>query len=431
MEFAMLLKYVGLVCASFAFFLAAVANAEDWPMWRGPRGDGTSGETDVPTRWDGESGKNVIWRTPLPGSGYASPIVLGDRIFTVACDQEKLERQLLQFDAKSGETAWRKKVVNAPLEKKHLLNSYASSTPASNGELVFAAFLEADFGAKKLTGGWKEATPGNMVVAAYDFAGDRRWLVRPGRFSSVHGFCSSPVLFEDLLIVNGDHDGDSYIVALKQATGETVWKTPRKNKTRSYCVPIIREIDGRTQMILSGDKTVTSYDPRNGKLHWIIQGPTEQFVASLVYNGELLFLTAGFPERHMMAIRPDGHGDVTATHILWRTTKGCSYVPSPIAADKYFLVVSDTGIGSCFEAKTGERVWTRRMGRHYSTSMVSAAGLVYFLSDDGEVTVVRPGDEYDEVARNLLGEKCFASPAISNGRIYLRSVEHLWCIGEE
>ena len=240
------------------------------------------------------------------------------------------------------------------------------------------------------------ATAGWMVVAAYDFDGNRRWLVRPGVFNSTHGFCSPPLLFEDLVILNGDHDGDSYLVALKRSTGETVWKVPRKHRIRSYCPPIIRQIDGRTQMVLSGAGCVASYDPHNGKQHWIIEGPTEQYVASLVYNGKLFFMTAGFPTFHILAIRPDGEGDVTKTHVVWQTTKGCAYVPSPIIAGegRYLLVVADGGMASCFEAQTGERYWKERIGPHFSASPVEADGRVYFLSDRGVTTVIRPGPEF-------------------------------------
>ncbi len=270
-----------------------------------------------------------------------------------------------------------------------------------------------------------------MVVAAYDFEGRQQWLVRPGSFSSKHGYCSCPVLFEDKVIVNGDHDGDAYLVALDRATGKTLWKVDRENKTRSYSTPIIRQIDGRTQMILSGSKSVASYDPHDGHRHWIIDGPTEQFVASMVYNGKLLFLTAGFPELHMLAIRPDGSGNVTDTHIAWRTRKGASYVPSPIAAGDYFLVVSDGGVASCFEADSGKPAWVERLGTHYSSSLVSAGGLVYFTSDEGHTTIVRPGPKLDVVAENKLGEYCYASPAISSGRIYFRGEQHLYAIGEK
>ena len=202
----------------------------------GPARRRHSEEKQVPLRWDGVSGENIVWKTPLPGQGHSSPIVWGDRLFLVSCVEASQSRILFCVDRKSGQVLWQRTVISAPLERRHNLNSYASGTPATDGELVYATFLEPDFGSKK------EATPGNLVVAAFDTAGNPRWLVRPGRFSSVHGFCSSPVLFEDKVIVNGDHDGDSYIVALDRKTGEIRWKTPRPNKTRSYCTPIIREM---------------------------------------------------------------------------------------------------------------------------------------------------------------------------------------------
>jgi hypothetical protein len=398
----------GLACV----LLAGSAVAENWPCWRGPRGDGTSLEQNVPVEWSGT--ENVAWKVAVPGTGHASPIVWGDRIFLTSCQEEAKQRLLVCFDRRTGEKLWQVVVLESPLEHKHQLNSFASSTPATDGTRVYCTFLDRN----------------EMVVAAYNFDGRQLWLKRPGKFSSVHGYCSSPVLFENRVIVNGDHDGDAYLVALDNADGHTLWKTPRENKTRSYSTPIIREIDGRTQMILSGNKCVASFDPRSGERHWIIDGPTEQFVASVVYNGRLLFLTAGFPDLHMLAIRPDGHGNVTGTHIAWRTSKGASYVPSPIAAGDYFLVVADGGIATCFDADNGTTRWTQRMGPHFSASLVSAAGLVYFLADDGTTSVVRPGDKFDRVAENKLGEYCYASPAISQGQIFLRGEKHLYAIGQ-
>lgn len=399
------------------------AMAENWPAWRGPRGDGTALEKGVPVKWNGETGENVVWKTHIPGVGHGSPIVWGDRIFLITCQLDQQQRQLVCLDRKSGTVVWQKNMLNAPLEKKHTLNSYASGTPATDGKLIYCTVLKPDFGSDS------KRTPGDMVVAAYDFDGNQKWLVRPGRFASVHGFCSSPVLHNDLVIVNGDHDGDAYIVALNKETGETVWKIDRENKTRSYVTPIIREIDGRTQMILSGSKCVASYDPSDGKRHWIIQGPTQQYVASIVFNGKLLFMTCGFPERHMLAIRPDGKGDVTSSHVVWRTTKAASYVPSPIAIGEYFLVVADNGIASCFDAESGERHWMERIGPHYSASLITADGLAYFLSDKGVMTVVRPGAKLDVVAENELGENCYASPAVSAGNLFIRGEQHLFCIG--
>jgi outer membrane protein assembly factor BamB len=401
--------FLPLCVAIFAW--GGSAAAENWLAWRGPRGDGTSQEPSIPTRWGGQQA--IAWKVAVPGTGHASPIVWQDRIFVASCLEDARQRVLLCFDRPTGKLLWQQIVLESPLEEKHQLNSFASSTPASDGQRVYVTFLDRH----------------EMVVAAYDFSGRQQWLVRPGPFSSKHGYCSCPVLFEDKVIVNGDHDGDAYLAALDRASGKTIWKVDRENKTRSYSTPLVREIGGRTQMILSGDKCVASYDPHDGSRHWIIDGPTEQFVASMVFNGKLLFLTAGFPELHMMAIRPDGSGNVTDTHIAWRTKKAASYVPSPIAAGEYFLVVSDGGVASCFKADSGQRVWMERLGTHYSSSLVSAGGLVYFTSDEGNTTIVRPGPTLDIVAENKLGEFCYASPAISGGQIFFRGVNNLYCIG--
>ncbi|MBW7991866.1 MAG: PQQ-binding-like beta-propeller repeat protein [Planctomycetes bacterium] len=396
---------------SLMFLLSDAALAENWPGWRGPRGDGTSNEKNVPVKWSNT--QNVIWKTPIPGKGHASPIVWENHIFVVTAGKEQKQRILLCMDRKDGKILWQRVVLEAPLEQINRLNSYASSTPATDGERVYVSFLDDD----------------KMFIAVYDFEGNNLWEVRPGAFASRHGYCSSPVIFKDKLIVNGDHDGQSYIVALNRTTGQTIWKTPRPNKTRSYCTPIIRRIEQRNQMILSGTLCVASYDPDTGKQHWIIDGPTEQYVASIVYNGELLFMTCGFPKHFMQAIRPNGHGNVTDTHVLWQKDRDCSYVPSPIAFGPYFLIVSDPGIATCFEAKTGKSLWREKLGRHYSASLVSAGGLVYFLSDQGVMTVVKPGQKLEIVARNELGENTYASPAISNGQFFIRADKNLYCIG--
>jgi len=408
-------KIIVLLCLAMPLILifSDAALAENWPGWRGPRGDGTSLEKNVPIRWSGT--QNIVWKVPIPGKGHASPIVWGRHIFVVTAIKEKKQRILLCLDRKDGKILWQRVVLEAPLERINSLNSYASSTPATDGQRVYISFLDRD----------------KMFIAAYDFDGNSLWEVRPGVFSSMHGYCSSPVLWKDKVIVNGDHDGPSYIVALSRATGQTIWKTPRPNRTRSYCTPIIRQIDGRNQMVLSGTMCVASYDPDNGEQHWLIDGPTEQFVASIVYNGELLFMTCGFPDRFIQAIRPDGRGNVTDTHVLWQKDRDCSYVPSPIAFGPYFLVVADNGVATCFEAKTGKSCWRERLGPHYSASLVSANGLVYFLSDKGVMTVVKPGAELEIVARNKLGQNTYASPAISDSQMFLRGAKHLYCISTE
>jgi outer membrane protein assembly factor BamB len=386
-----------------------LALAENWPGWRGPRGDGSCLEIGIATSWSNSD--NVVWKVPVFGKGHASPIVWEDRIFVVTNEDEA--RILLCFDT-NGTLKWRRTVLEAPRERVHRYNSHASSTPVTDGKTVFTSFLDQD----------------QMHIAAYDFAGKQLWAVRPGVFSSIHGYCSSPILWKDSVIINGDHDGEAYIVALDKASGKTVWKTPRPNKTRSYCTPIVRHIDGRDQMIMSGSISVASFDPNSGKQHWVIDGPTEQFVASLVYNGDLLFMTCGFPERHMLAIRPDGHGNVTDTHVAWRTKVAPSYVPSPVAIDKYFVVVSDEGVATAWEAATGREVWLERFrGKHWA-SLVTVEGLIHITSERGITRIVRPGERFEIVATNDLGESVYASPVISSGKLYLRGDKHLFCIAD-
>ena len=410
---------------TLAFFLIvlltlAPTHAENWPCWRGPRGDGTSQEKNVPTQWSAT--KNIVWKVAIPGLGHSSPISHGDRIFVTTCDTDSGDRLLLCLDRKTGDKLWHKVVLNAPLEGKHRLNSYSSSTPATDGKLVYVSFLDR-----------KE-----MFIAAYDYEGELKWAVKPGVFSSVHGYCASPLLYKDKVIVNGDHDGPAYLVALDRETGKTKWKIERENKTRSYCTPIIREIGGRTQMILSGSKCVASYNPDDGSRYWIIDGPTQQYVASMVYNGELLFLTCGFPTEHVMAIRPDGKGNVTESHVVWHhRAKEAAYVPSPIVMGQFYIVADDFGTVTCYDAKTGDTHWSEKLGRHYSASIVSANGLIYVTADEGVergqqgVThVIKPGPKLEVVQVNTLDEPVYASPAISQGQIFMRSEKHLYCIGE-
>jgi outer membrane protein assembly factor BamB len=183
------------------------------------------------------------------------------------------------------------------------------------------------------------------------------------------------------------------------------------------------------QLVLSGSKCVASYDPDNGKLIWLIDGPTEQFVASLVSLDGILFMTAGFPEYHILAIQPDGQGNVTDSKILWRHTRGAGYVPSPIACDRYFFNVKDNGLAGCWEHRTGKEMWLEHLGRHHSSSPVEAEGRLYFLDDDGTMFVLKAGPRFEVLSRNELHEQCRASPAIAHGQIFIRTTEHLYCIG--
>ena len=394
-----------------AAFSCSQSHAEDWPQWRGPRGDGTSVESNIPTRWS--STENVLWKIPIPGKGHSSPIVQGDRIFLTTCIEDQGLRMLICLDRATGKPLWQQVVLRSPLEPKHNLNSYASATPAADDKHVYVCFFEIP----------------RIELVCYDLDGHEAWRCSPGEFHSVHGFCSSPVLYRNMLILNCDQDSPAAsIVAFDKETGRELWRARRPNQTRSYCTPIIRTLAGREQLLLSGSKCVVSYDANTGQPIWGIDGPTEQFVASLIETNGIVFVTGGFPTYHLVAIDPGGFGNVSNTKVLWHDHRGAAYVPSPIAAGDYFFVVSDDGIGSCWEARTGKMIWKHRLGPHHSASAVTAAGNLYFLADNGDTFVVKASPKFEMVSVNSLAEECHASPAISQGDVFIRTLHNLYCI---
>lgn len=412
--------------------LTLVATAENWPGWRGPRGDGSSTSQSLPLEWDAATGKNILWKTPIPGTGHASPIIWEDHVFIATCNIQTQSRQLIAIDRKSGKVLWNREVLKSRLEKKHSLNSFASSTPATDGKLIYVTFFEAEdreIPAPNV-GGARNIFPGKMVAAAYDFEGNLKWLVKPGDFISAHGFSTCPVLYKNLVILNGDHDGQSYIIALNNKTGKTVWKTERKYGIRSYATPLLRNIDGEQHLVVSGSKRVVSLDPDTGQVRWIVEGPTEQFVASMVFDGSLFFVCAGFPTYHVMGIDPRGSGDVSDSHVKWHVTNVRCYVPSPVVIDDFLLVADDRGTANCFHTKDGTRLWQDRLGNHFSASLLKANGLAYLLADDGTMKVVKPGPVLQVVAENRLEEYCYASPAIAHDQLFIRGENHLFCIGK-
>ena len=400
-----------LAVCSLILVVASNVPAENWPSWRGPRGDGTSLETSVPVKWSAT--ENIAWKTELPGIGHAAPIIWGDQLFTVTAVPESQERVLLCLDRKTGKIQWQKTVVTAPLEKKHGENSYASATPATDGKSVFVAFLDGP----------------SVVVAAYDFSGKQLWSVKPGTFASEWGFASSPQIFGDRLIINCDSKDENFLAALSLADGKPLWKTKRPNPSQSYSTPLIRKMAGRDQVIQAGSKSVSSYDPKDGACLWTVDGKYSDFVASPVYSDKagLLLTSSSWPNRLLMAIKPDGSGNVTATHVAWSSALGAPYVPSPIAAGECFLTVAATK-AFCFKAATGEVLWQQELGSHHA-SPVLANGTAYFLSDNGVMNVVKPGPTFELISRNELGEKTFAQPAISQGQLFIRGFNHLYCIG--
>ena len=393
---------------------ATIAKAESWPCWRGPRGDGTCIEQNVPTNWDAAG---ALWKTEIPGQGHASAVVWGDRVCTATALPATKERVLLCLDRTSGKILWQQTVVQGPLEAINKENSHASGTPATDGERVYVAVRVGD----------------DIVVAAHDLAGGKQlWLVRPGTHAGEWGFSNEPVLFKDKVIVDGDSKGDSFLVALSRDDGRTLWHVKRTHQGISYSAPLIRELAGRMQLIQCGDRCVTSFDPETGKQLWTVDGPSQEFVATPTYseNAGLVFVSSSWPKQVLLAIRPDGSGDVTGTHVAWSDNKGAPYVPSLIVAGDFLLTVNNGGTAFCYEAATGKVLWQQKLGRHHA-SPVLIDGLVFFINDDGQVNVVKPGTAFERVAKYELGESCYASPAISDGQVFLRGFKHLFCIGRK
>lgn len=401
---------LGCACAIAPFLQSA-----DWPAWRGPRGDGVSEERNVPRRWSRT--ENVAWTAPLPGKGHSSPIVHGDRVFVTTFLPEENQHALLCLDRLTGRLVWERRTPVTLPNRIHRLNSHASSTPATDGRFVWVSFLNAP----------------HMTIVGYDFAdGKEVWRSVPGKLLSQHGYCSSVLPYKDTIILNGDQDAEAYIVALDKATGRERWRADRPNRIRSYCAPVIIDVQGRKQLVLSGCQSVAAYDPDTGKLIWNIDGPTEQFVSSPIHVDGLVVLTYGFPKRGICAIDPTGQGNVTGTHVVFnveRQARG-GYVPSPVGHGGLAFVVNDEGVGTCTDPRTGREVWLERLGRHHSASPVVADGHVYFLDDQGKCWVVKAQDRYELVGVNELDEEVRGSPAIAGGQLFIRGEKNLFCIGK-
>ncbi len=391
----------------------SLTQAQNWPCFRGPNGDGTSTEANLPTKWD--SVTNVIWKTAVPGVGYSSPIVWGDKLFTVTALPATQEKVLLCYNSKNGGLLWQKTVLKTSFEKKHNDNSYASGTPATDGKLIYVSFLDGD----------------DVVVAAYDFSGKEIWIQRPGKFSSPHGYSCSPALLGDKVFINGASMGDSFVAALSKADGRVIWKVNHDTPSHSFSTPIFREMAGKMQMILGGNREIISYNPENGACIWFVKGPSEDFCSSPVYNKKsgLVLVSSAWPLRNLVAVRPDGSGDVTESHVVWQSRQGAYYVPSPVCTDDYLFSTMTNGRVHCIEAATGKVLWMEDLGLQYA-SPVLADGLVYMPNDNGVITVIKPGPTFEYIAKNSIGERMNASPAISNGKIFLRGYKHLFCIGK-
>lgn len=269
-------------------------------------------------------------------------------------------------------------------------------------------------------------------MAAYDFEGNEVWLERIGKYSSPHGFSVSPLLYEDKVIINGISKGDNFFAALSKSDGHIIWKKVQETLAHSFSTPFFRDMAGKKQLILLGNSEAASYNPDDGSKYWFVSGPSNDFCSTPVYNEKngLLFVSSAWRQRILIAIHPDGAGDVTNSHVEWQTTQGAMYVPSPITTEDYLYTTMTNGRVHCTDIPTGDTLWVKDMGKQYS-SPVLANGLVYMPNDEGVVTVLKAGPRFEMISQNAIGEKMIASAAISRGKIYLRGDEHLFCIGNE
>ena len=389
----------------------AATNVSDWPMWRGPNGDGLCNDADVPLNWSTTT--NIAWKTAIPGVGYSSPIVLGDCVFVTSAEVETKERRLFCVDRKSGELRWKRTVVTADIERMHPDNSPASGTPATDGERVFVAFQANDA----------------ILVAAYDFEGELVWEKSPGSFKSRHGFHTCPVLFEDSILISGMQDSsDAFLVRMDRASGEVRWKAEIDSPIRSFSVPLVIEAAERNQIVLSGANKTYAFDASSGKGLWQVKGPAEKTVSSLSFDGKHVFVSGG-RESRLFAIRPNGMGDVTESHISWTARRGIPYISSPVLLDKHLHVISDAGIYTRIDVEKGETVTQSRLTSKTSSSPIVVADRVYITSEAGETTVLSSAG--DILARNKLGESVYATLAVAGDNIFIRGSEHLFCISNQ
>jgi outer membrane protein assembly factor BamB len=389
-----------------------VAVATDWPSWRGPNGDGVARDVDVPTTWS--TTEHIRWQSPVPGRGHASPIVCGNRIFLSTADEEKQQHRLLAYDRSTGEPLWNILVHDGGFMHKHEKNSYASATPACDGEHIFATFLH----------------DGAIWVSAVTLDGQIVWQVPAGPFTAEHGDSASPVFYKSAILVGADNLETSFVAALDRATGRILWRTPRESPGRhgSYGCPILATLAGRPQFLYAGHGYTASYDPDTGNELWKCTGPAECTGTTLAASADLAFASGGFPEHSLLAIRGDGSGDVTATNVAWQTHNGVTYVPSPVCHDGRLYVINETGVATCFDAASGSELWHKRLSGPFTASPIIAGGKLFITNEAGATFILAAGEKYELLATNDLASPVMATPAICGRQIFLRTADKLYCI---
>jgi outer membrane protein assembly factor BamB len=391
--------------------LAVAVSAEDWPQFRGPTGQGQSTDRGVPLEWS--ESRNVIWKTRLPGLGWSSPVIAGGRVWvTSAIKEHGGSLRALAFDLETGRELVNTEVFRTrsadPLNAK---NSLASPTPIVEGDRVYVHF-------------------GADGTAALTASGETVWKLR-FPYESQHGSGGSPVLYGDLLIFSADGSDAAFVVALEKQTGKIRWKTSRRQPSdQAYSTPLVIRVGDRDEVVSVGAFRAAAYDPQSGKEIWRVSyGDGFSNVPRPVFGHGLVYIATGFQQPSLIAVRPDGTGDVTRTHVAWTLHRGAPLTPSPLLVGDELYIVNDGGIASCLDATTGETRWQQRLDGNFSASPVFADGRIYFLSEEGVTTVILPGKEFRKLATNQVDGATLASMAVSAGSIFIRSNTYLYRIG--
>lgn len=423
----------------------APAEADDawsnWPHWRGPLANGVAPAADPPIAWDAET--NVKWKVPIPGEGHATPIIWGDRVFLLSAVRTEQEAPLpavvdadsktelpgvyyqyivICLDRETGETIWSDVAIEAPpVSGRHETNSYASGSPTTDGERLYASF-------------------GSQGIFCYDLDGNRLWERDLGDMRTRFGWgeASTPVVYGESLIINWDHEDQSFIAVLDAATGDTRWERERDEPT-SWATPLVVEHDGITQLVVSGTNRIRSYDLTNGDLLWECGGMTVNAIPSPLMahpEDDVVICMSGYRGAAAFAIPLESRGDITdSTDILWRIDRGTPYVPSPILVDgRLYFTQGNTNALTCVDAVSGDVLFgpLRLDGiDNIYASPVAAAGRIYFTGREGMTTVIAASDAYEVLSVNALGEPIDASPAIVGSDIYLRTATQLYCFTVE
>jgi outer membrane protein assembly factor BamB len=400
--------------------LAAVGltDASEWSRFRGPNGTGVGQGHGIPVKWSEKEG--ILWKTALPGLGNSSPVIWGDRLFLQSAREDGTERLLVCLRVADGKILWTQTVAGRP-SRKHPKNSFASSTPATDGERVYCLFWDGT----------------DLALHAFDFEGRRVWKHDLGRLTSQHGAGASPMVYQGKVYLANDQDGKAELVALDAQNGQMIWKAERRAFRACYATPLIWEEPGRgVELVVASTAGLTGYDPQTGQAiwdwSWSFYGKPLRTVASPLAAAGMLFANGGDGDgsRHAVAVKVDGKDSDIKADLVWEDTRQLPYVPTMLLAGSFLYYVNDSGMAGCREIKTGKPVWSQRLGGNVSASPVLIDGKIYAANEDGMVFVFSAADRFQLLAKNSLGEPVFASPAVAENRLFIRGQQHLFCIGK-